>query len=288
MPAGRRRGRWRGLRLLERLSQLPVIRGLLLRVEQANPCRRHLVQQPLRLLRVLARLERPQMGHPLVGGVLDHRGVVLERRYGQQPVVIGRLLAGRYSQPLVIRVEPVRHGCIKTTVGTRGAQAHRPDVPVAYFRPLSTGPVYAAPSRPAVGAKVGRRPAHTPHRRGLWRPRSRDTGGTGPEKYPSRRFTVCLLGTGPVLPQSVANHCGLGTGQYGVCGGARGHALAKDPFVFCSCECLWPGASRPMLFVPGHRHGEFSRHLIVSWRTRRKKGIARRGRGELPRFAGRR
>ena len=29
---------------------------------------------------VLARLERPQMGHPLVGGVLDDRGALLERR----------------------------------------------------------------------------------------------------------------------------------------------------------------------------------------------------------------
>ena len=63
-------------------------------------------------LRVLARLERPQMGHLLVGGVLDDRGALLERRYAQQPVVIGRLLAGRYPQPLVIGVELLRHGCL--------------------------------------------------------------------------------------------------------------------------------------------------------------------------------
>ena len=52
------------------------------------------------------------MGHPLVGGVLDDRGVVLEEVDAQQPVVMRGLFARRNPQPIVIGIEGVRHGCL--------------------------------------------------------------------------------------------------------------------------------------------------------------------------------
>ena len=61
---------------------------------------------------MLARLECPQMGHLPVGGALNDCGVVLEWGDAQQPVVMRGLLVGRNCQPLVIRVELARHGCL--------------------------------------------------------------------------------------------------------------------------------------------------------------------------------
>jgi hypothetical protein len=85
---------------------------LFLRAEQADPGRRHFVEQPLRIGDVSARLKRPQMGHSLVRSVLDDRGARLECRYAQQPVVMGWLLGGGNPQPLMIGVELLGHGCL--------------------------------------------------------------------------------------------------------------------------------------------------------------------------------
>ena len=62
------------------------------------------------------------MGHSLVGRVFDDRGTIFKRRYAQQPVVVRRLLAGRNSQPLVIRIEHFRHGYLGRPTMTLGSR----------------------------------------------------------------------------------------------------------------------------------------------------------------------
>jgi len=90
-------------------AQGPVVGGLLLRAQQAEPGRGHLVEQSLRWLALLARLESAQMDHALVGSVVDGLGLVLEGLEPQQAVVVGRLLLGSNPQPGVVRIERPEH-----------------------------------------------------------------------------------------------------------------------------------------------------------------------------------
>ena len=99
-------GRRRGRSSLSQFRPQPlVVFFLLFRTKQTNLGRRNLVQQLLRQLGMLARLQRPQVDHPLVGRGLDHVRIAFERIDRKQPIVVGRLLGGRDAKPLVIRVE---------------------------------------------------------------------------------------------------------------------------------------------------------------------------------------
>jgi hypothetical protein len=89
--------------------QFRVVDRLALRTHQAQLGRRNLVQHALRERAVAPGLIGAQVGHALVGGGLDHVGIALEPLDPQQPVMIGRLLLGRNAQPLVVRVERLRH-----------------------------------------------------------------------------------------------------------------------------------------------------------------------------------
>ncbi len=89
--------------------QQGVVTGPATRVHQREPGRGHLVQQPLRVCRMGTRLEAPQVGHTLIGGVGDDVRVGLEAGNPQQPVMIRRLLLGRDRQPLVIGIELLLH-----------------------------------------------------------------------------------------------------------------------------------------------------------------------------------
>jgi hypothetical protein len=91
------------------LAELLVVGRLLIRSQEADPCGRDFVQQALRVGGVFARLKRPQMAHPLAGGVLDDRGVRFQRRDAEQSIVIGRLLIWWNAEPLVIRIELLCH-----------------------------------------------------------------------------------------------------------------------------------------------------------------------------------
>ena len=81
--AERRRGRFRRLSG-QLLPQLPVVDRPLLGIQQAHPGRGDFVEQTLRMLALLARLERPQNGHPLIGGVGDRVEVVFKQTDAQQ------------------------------------------------------------------------------------------------------------------------------------------------------------------------------------------------------------
>ena len=114
--AGRREGFRRGKAGVagdglggERLLELAVVRGLLVPVQEANPGPGDFVEQLDRLGGVLANLEGPQVGHPLVGRVVDGVGVVGEKRDSQQPVVDGRLLLRRNPEPGEVGIKPLGH-----------------------------------------------------------------------------------------------------------------------------------------------------------------------------------
>ena len=92
------------------LAQLRVVTGLLGGVEQTDPGGCHLVKQLLGPGGVLARVEPLQVGHPLVGGVLDHLGVGLEQFDGQQAVMMDRPIPGRNAKPLEVGVEGFAQG----------------------------------------------------------------------------------------------------------------------------------------------------------------------------------
>ena len=84
-------------------------RPLAFSIEQTNPRRSHFVQQPLRKLTVFAHLNRPQMRHLPVGGIVDHIGVGLEQRQAEQPIVVRWLLFRPDTEPNMIRIEIIRH-----------------------------------------------------------------------------------------------------------------------------------------------------------------------------------
>jgi len=77
---------WRGRRPGDLPAQFGVAGRLSLGVEQAAPRRRQLVEDRLREIAVPAQLVRPHVGHPLVGGVLNHVGIALENRQPQQSI----------------------------------------------------------------------------------------------------------------------------------------------------------------------------------------------------------
>ena len=81
LGSGRGRSRRRGWSRLGRVPgpQRRVVCRPLVGLEQAELGGRNLVQQLLRQLGVLARGQRTQMGHPGVGGRLDHVRIALER-----------------------------------------------------------------------------------------------------------------------------------------------------------------------------------------------------------------
>ncbi|MGA2257036.1 MAG: hypothetical protein ABSG53_20485 [Thermoguttaceae bacterium] len=93
-------------------SQLLVVLSLLSKAEQTNPRRGNLVEDFLAEGRMLACLERPDVGHLPVGGTSNYVGVRLEHPDSEQPIVIGRLIRLRNTKPFVVGVEGFGHGLI--------------------------------------------------------------------------------------------------------------------------------------------------------------------------------
>ena len=52
------------------------------------------------------------MGHPLLGGVADHFRIGLEQVDPQEPVMVGRLVFRRDTEPAMIRIKHARHDCV--------------------------------------------------------------------------------------------------------------------------------------------------------------------------------
>ncbi len=90
--------------------QLIVVLRLLGSVQQTNSRRGNLIEDFLGEGRVLARLERPDVRHPLVGGTRNHVGIVLEYVNPKQTVMIWRLILGGNAEPFVVGVEGFGHG----------------------------------------------------------------------------------------------------------------------------------------------------------------------------------
>ena len=88
--------------------KLIVIRRSALGVQQTNLRRGDLVEQSLRKGRVFASLQTAQMGHPLIGRMLDHVRIVFEQLDAEQPIMIRRQILGRDAQPFSIRIEVAR------------------------------------------------------------------------------------------------------------------------------------------------------------------------------------
>ena len=104
----RQRRRNRGLSLQPQAKLLVVLR-LLVRTQQADPRRGHLVEQLFGQRRVLAAAESLQVRHPLVGGVLNHFRIALEDLDPQQPVMVNWPTRRGNAEPLQIRIESVAH-----------------------------------------------------------------------------------------------------------------------------------------------------------------------------------
>ena len=82
-----------------RRSQLGVVFGFLVGIQQTHSRRRDLPQDLLRLVRVLADLIRPHVDDPLFRRVGNHVRIRLEQRHAQQPIMIRRLLRRRNFRP---------------------------------------------------------------------------------------------------------------------------------------------------------------------------------------------
>jgi hypothetical protein len=78
-------------------------------IQQTDSRRGHFVEQSLANRRSRPRLKAAQMTHPLVRRILDHIGIVFQRREPEQAIEIWRLLLGPNSQPFVVRIEPFDH-----------------------------------------------------------------------------------------------------------------------------------------------------------------------------------
>ncbi len=89
-------------------SKLAVVVFALLGIEQTNSGRRKFVQQTLALLGMFADLERSQMSHLTVSGMIDHIGVGLEKPDAEQPIMIGRLFFRRNAEPDMVGIERFR------------------------------------------------------------------------------------------------------------------------------------------------------------------------------------
>ncbi len=106
-------GRWRrdgpanctGRTGADSRSKLLVVDRFLLRIEQTNPGRGHLVEQLLGKFGVLARLKVPEVSRLAIGGIVDYIGIAFEQRRGQQAIMVRRLFLRRDSQPDMIWVK---------------------------------------------------------------------------------------------------------------------------------------------------------------------------------------
>src|SRR5688572_19434037 len=87
-----------------RLEML-VVHRFTARVQQTARSLREVVENSLGISSGWAILKRSHMGHALIGRVADDLTVLFELFHTEQPVVIGRLLAWRDTEPGVIRIE---------------------------------------------------------------------------------------------------------------------------------------------------------------------------------------
>jgi hypothetical protein len=86
------------------------------RIEETRLGGGDFIQDPLAHLGVLAQGIPPHMPDLPLGRVEDHLHIALKPLDSQQPVVIGRLILGRNSQPTMIRIECGAHQIVAATV----------------------------------------------------------------------------------------------------------------------------------------------------------------------------
>jgi len=85
--------------------KLCIVVCLLLWIEQQHAGRGHLVQDSLRIRRVLPELMATEMGHLPIGRVTDDFRVRLESFDTQEPVVVRRVILRWNTKPTMIGVE---------------------------------------------------------------------------------------------------------------------------------------------------------------------------------------
>ena len=88
---------------------LSALQANTLTVQQTQARPRNFIQQLLTVGRMLTRLVFAQETQLPVGGGFNDLQVFFEIRNPEQTVMVRRLLVGRNSQPLVIRVKACRH-----------------------------------------------------------------------------------------------------------------------------------------------------------------------------------
>jgi len=94
---------------LEPMLKLAVVLGPVLSIDQAGTRVAHLGEKPLGIVAVRAREKSLEVRPTRIGRVADHLRVRFKQGEPQQPVVMGGLLFGGDTEPLLVWIESAFH-----------------------------------------------------------------------------------------------------------------------------------------------------------------------------------